>query len=165
MSIQGTDQCASLFHWLVVHTGVSISGHWCVMAALLSPSVIAVLRVDSVATVQWGWELYLSVYTAHAQKTLPFFPSLVTGKGSIFLSIFGHMELCQCAVAFWWRTNIPILCGICAFWNAFLPILPDCRYSIWTLKGDTRIFFFKGLDRNCNWLQLLPSKRICLFTV
>lgn len=54
--------------------------------------------------------LYLAVHAASTKKknNFPFFfsffpllfPSLVTGKGSIFPSIFGHKEQHQSAVAF-----------------------------------------------------------------
>lgn len=62
---------------------------------------------------------------AHSmQENLPFFPLFpvwLREKAAFFPSIFGHMEHCQWAVAFWCRPNIPILCGICTFWNAFSP--------------------------------------------
>lgn len=94
-------------------------------------------------------ESSISLCTQHAREPPPpppsffflLFPSLVTGKGSIFLSIFGHMEHGQGAVAFWCCTNIPILCGICTFWNAFSPIRSVCGCSVWkcTSKRDTRL--------------------------
>lgn len=68
-------------------------------------------------------ESSISLCTQHARKPSPFFffffPVWLREKAAFFPSIFGHMEHRQWAVAFWCRTNIPILCGICTFWNAF----------------------------------------------
>lgn len=107
-------------------------------------------------------ESSISLCTQHARKpslfsVFFFFPVWLREKAAFFLSIFGHMEHRQWAVAFWCCTNIPILCGICTFWNAFSPILLDCGGSIWkcTLKRDT------SLKKNCVGWCFLQMR--CLF--
>lgn len=113
-------------------------------------------------------ESSISLCTQHARKPsfFFFFPVWLREKAAFFPSIFGHMEHRQWAVAFWCRTNIPILCGICTFWNAFSPILPDCGCSIWkcTFKRDTSLLKVKDWRRIVLALAAV-SQRSCIFTV
>lgn len=112
-------------------------------------------------------ESSISLCTQHARKPslfFFFFPVWLREKAAFFLSIFGHMEHRQWAVAFWCCTNIPILCGICTFWNAYSPILLDCGCSIWKcfFKRDTSLLKFKDL----RGIVLAGVSQIsCLFTV